>query len=173
MTSALLVIDMLNDFIKPNGALSVGESGQEIVPFIKDKIETMHKQGGPVIYVCDSHRSDDSEFKMFPPHCLAGTEGARVIDELAPAEGDIVIPKRRYSGFFGTDLDLYLREFDVSKIELTGVCTNICVLYTAADACMRNYEVMVYKKGTASFDLQAHEFALKQMENVLGVEVKI
>ena len=108
---------------------------------------------------------------MFKLHCVKDTKGAEVVDELAPKEGDYIIPKRRYSAFFGTDLDAYLREMDISKLTLVGVCTNICVLYTTADARMLNYDVEVIKDAVSSFDKDAHEFALKEMVNTLGAKV--
>lgn len=172
MKEALIVIDMLNDFIKPEGALSVGEIGGKIVPFIKSEIEKMRQENKPVIFICDNHKENDPEFAMFPPHCVENTLGAKIIDELQPTKKDFIIPKRRYSGFFGTDLDLVLRENDINTVNLVGVCTNICVLYTAADARMRHYDVNVLKNGVASFDSVAHQFALQQMETVLGANIK-
>ncbi len=90
---------------------------------------------------------------------------------MAPREGDFQVYKRRYSAFFGTDLDLTLRELGVTELELVGVCTQICVLYTAADARMLNYNITVRKECVASFDEDAHAFALKEMEKTLGVKV--
>lgn len=168
---AFLVIDMLNDFVREDGSLYVGESVKEIIPVIAKEVEEARAKKWPVIYICDQHRPDDMEFKLFPPHCVVGSEGSRVCDELAPVEGDLVIAKRRYSGFYGTDLDLALREREIEDVMLTGVCTNICVLYTAADACMRGYKVSVVKAGVASFDEGAHNFALQEMEKTLGVTI--
>lgn len=169
---ALLVIDMLNDFILPQGSLSVGPAGEEIVPLIARQIEEFRQAGEAVIYICDHHTAEDPEFEMFPPHCVQGTPGAEIVEALAPSEGELVIPKRRYSAFFATQLDLCLREMGIKELFLVGVCTNICVLYTACEARMRTYDVTVLKDAVASFDSGAHEFALVQMENVLGVEVK-
>lgn len=168
---ALLVIDMLVDFINDEGALSVGPAGQKIIPFVKDKIEDFRKKGYPIIFICDNHEKDDKEFDMFPAHCIAGTKGAQIIEELDVKDGDKIIRKRRYSAFFGTDLDLYLREKGVDELFIVGVCTNICVLYTAADARNLAYKVNIYKDGVASFDEKAHEFALKEAENTLGCMV--
>ena len=111
------------------------------------------------------------EFKMFELHCVKGTTGGEIVDILAPKPGDYIIPKRRYSAFFGTDLDAYLRELGISELILVGVCTNICVLYTAADARMLNYDVTVVKDCVSSFDEKAHDFALNEMENTLGVQI--
>lgn len=166
---ALLIIDMLNDFVREDGALYIGNAGRKIIPVIAELAADARSKGWPVFYICDQHRPDDLEFKMFPPHCIIGSEGARVCDELVPEERDLIIPKRRYSGFYGTELDLALRERGIEEIILVGVCTNICVLYTAADARMRNYRAVVVKDGVASFDEAAHRFALNEMERTLGV----
>jgi len=114
----------------------------------------------------------DKEFNLFPPHCLSGTEGANIIEELKPSKNDFIIHKRRYSGFFQTDLDISLREEGIIELELVGVCTNICVLYTAVSARMLDYRVTVLKDAVASFDQGAHDFALRQMKDVLGVEIR-
>lgn len=168
---ALIVIDMLNDFIEEGGALEVGEAGRRIIPVIAEVLKRARAEKWPVIYLCDQHQPTDREFEIFPKHCLAGTRGGEVYQELKPQEGDFVIPKRRYSGFYGTDLDLTLRELGVEELVLVGVCTNICVLYTAADARMRHYKVSVLKDGVASFDQKAHQFALQEMGKTLGVNL--
>ncbi|NLU10106.1 MAG: cysteine hydrolase [Tepidanaerobacter acetatoxydans] len=165
---ALLVIDMLKDFIDEGGALSVGPQGKAIIGFIKEKINNFREHDYPVIFICDNHEKNDKEFEMFAPHCIAGTYGAKIIEDLDVKDDDKIIAKRRYSAFFGTDLDLYLRENKVDEIFLAGVCTNICVLYTAADARNLAYKVNIYKDGVASFDEEAHNFALKEAKNTLG-----
>lgn len=168
---ALLVIDMLNDFIDEDGALSVGPQGKAIVNLIKEKINEFRKNGDPIIFICDNHEKNDKEFEMFAPHCIAGTPGAKIISDLEVKDDDKIITKRRYSAFFGTDLDLYLRENNIEEIFLTGVCTNICVLYTAADARNLAYKVNIYKDAVASFDNEAHDFALKEAKNTLGCNI--
>ncbi|NLA25782.1 MAG: cysteine hydrolase, partial [Firmicutes bacterium] len=100
---------------------------------------------------------------------LEGDPGSDVVDELAPEPGERLIFKRRYSAFFGTELDLTLREYGATGLELAGVVTNICVLYTAADARMRNYQVFVNSAAVAGIEEGAHRFALREMEKTLGV----
>mgnify|MGYP000999254616 CR=1 FL=1 len=168
---ALIIIDMLNDFVQEGGSLYVGEAGRQVIPIITTVLKRARAEKWPVIYLCDQHTSADSEFEMFPIHCLAGTKGGEICTELAPQNGDIIIPKRRYSGFYGTDLDLTLRELGINELVLTGVCTNICVLYTTADARMRHYKVKILKDAVASFDVKAHEFVLQEMEKTLGAEL--
>ncbi|MCL6580181.1 MAG: cysteine hydrolase [Firmicutes bacterium] len=168
---ALVVIDMLNDFVAEGGALFCGPASRAIIPFVAERVARARVEGIPVVYVMDRHLPDDSEFEMFPAHCVVGTKGAEVCPELDPKAGDVLVPKRRYSAFFGTDLDLHLRELGVKGLELVGVCTNICIFFTAADARMLGYRVTVPRAGVASFDAAAHEFALGQMEKVLGARV--
>jgi nicotinamidase/pyrazinamidase len=171
MRKALLIIDMLNDFIDTEGALYIGETGRAIVPVVRRLLDQFRAEGAPVIYICDRHRPDDAEFQMFPPHCIEASQGAEVIKELEPTAGEAIIPKRRYSGFFGTDLDTTLRELGGEELVLVGCCTNICVLYTAAEARMRNYKVTVPRDAVASFDQDAHRWALAEMEKTLGARL--
>lgn len=122
MNRALLVIDMLRDFIEKEGALCIGNSDR-IRKNVAERIEQCRSQKDKIIYLVDRHLPNDAEFNMFPPHCLEGRWGGEVIPEIAPREEDFIIPKRRYSAFFGTDLDLTLRELEIKELELVGVCT--------------------------------------------------
>ncbi len=82
--------------------MTTGQAGRDIIGFIQNKTKEFRAQGCPIIYICDNHERDDREFDMFPPpHCIAGTEGSEIIDELEVAPGgDKIIKKRRYSAFF-------------------------------------------------------------------------
>lgn len=171
MHRATVVIDMIADFIREDGALYCGATVSRIVPVIAAEIARARASGEPVVYLTDAHLPNDAEFEMFPPHAIVGTAGADIVPELAPAAGDVVIAKRRFSGFFGTDLDVTLRERGVDTIRLVGDCTNICVLYTAADARNLGYGVEVLVDGVTSFDEEAHAFALREMERTLGVRL--
>ncbi len=171
MHRALVVIDMIHDFAHEGGALYCGPSMQRIIPVIQGELERARSAGEPIVYLTDAHLPDDAEFQMFPPHAIVGTDGAQIIPELAPAEADTVIPKRRYSGFFGTDLDITLREKGVDTLRLVGDCTNICVLYTAADARNLGYAVEVVEDGVTSFDEDAHRNALRELERTLGAKL--
>jgi nicotinamidase-related amidase len=167
---ALLVIDMLNGFLDPKGTLYCGDAARRIVPFARETIERYRAHGDPVIFVADTHEPCDPEFRMWPAHCVRGTWEAEVIPEL-PVGRSPVIRKQRYSAFYGTPLQRRLSALRPRTVEVIGVCTNICVLYTVADLRNRLYNVRVLKRGVASFDPKAHRFALEQMEKVLGAEV--
>lgn len=168
---ALLVIDMLRDFVDECGALSLGAPGREIVPAVSERLELARERGDLVVFLCDRHRPDDAEFEMFPPHCIVDTPGAEIVPELQPDDGEAVVTKRRYSGFYGTELDILLREKSITEVELAGVCTNICVLYTAADARNRGYHVRVAPGAVAGLTKEAHGWALGELEGTLGCEL--
>ena len=162
----LLVIDMLNDFIRDNAPLYVPGSQRIIAPIAK-QIDRARHDRVPILYLCDSHEPDDPELKVWPNHAMKGSPGSEVIAELAPVPTDVIIPKKYYSAFFKTDLEPRLRTLRVGKILLTGVCTEICVLYTAVDAIMRGIRVEVPDGCTAGLTREGHEFALKQIRDVL------
>jgi nicotinamidase/pyrazinamidase len=170
MANALLIIDMLKGFLKEGCPLYCGEKAQKIIPNVKELIESEAKKGSKVFFICDSHAPDDAEFKMFPPHCIKGTEEAEIIPELAGYRGE-VIPKTRYSTFYETALENKLKELNPEKVIVCGVCTDICVLHTVADLRTRYYDVFVPSDCVASFDQEAHKFALKHMEKVLGAHI--
>lgn len=163
---ALLVIDMLKDFVEEGAPLEVPET-RKIVNNIVRKIESARKEGIPVIYLCDNHEMDDPEFKVWPRHAVKGTNGSRVVDELTPQPDDIVIPKTTYSGFFNTDLDKTLKSLGVEELILTGCVTNICILYTGVDAYMRGYYVDCPEDSVAALDEGDHKFAMRQLREVL------
>jgi len=169
--NALLIIDMLNDFIDEKGTLYCGKAARAIIPFIKKRLETFRKRGDLVVYLQDAHDENDIEFERFPKHCIADTWGNEIIHELAPKPDEKVIPKKRLSGFYGTDLENILSAAGVDKVEVVGVCTSICVMDTVAGLADRDYEVTVPAKGVADFDPQFHEFALKRMKQIYGAEI--
>lgn len=169
MPNIVLVTDMIRGFCEPQFPLYV-EGVRDIIPRIQELLRRELAKGSKIIYLCDHHSADDPEFRMFPPHCVAGTAETEVIPELARFPGTIV-HKTRFSGFFGTDLDKRLEEEAPEKIVVCGDCTSICILFTVADARYRGYPVDVYKDCVADFDPEAHGFALRHMEKVLGARV--
>jgi nicotinamidase-related amidase len=167
----LIVVDMLNDFIQEEGALSCGETARKIVPFIEQRLADYRRNGDAVIYLQDAHAPDDKEFDRFPPHCVAGTWGSRIIEPLAPLPGEPVLPKTRYSGFYGTPLETLLAEIQPDEVEVVGVCTSICVMDTVGGLANRDYAVRVPEMGVADFDEQFHAFALKRMQQLYGARL--
>jgi nicotinamidase/pyrazinamidase len=167
---ALVVIDMLDDFIDPQGALYVGAAGRAIIPFIAGKIVETRAGGGVVIFACDAHAVADREFEHFKPHAVKNSWGAGIIPEIPFLAGDYRVDKTRYSALHNTDLeDILIRE-EVRQVELVGVCTSICIMFTAISLLDREFHCRIYRDGVADFDPQAHAFALEHMQK-LGVEV--
>ena len=170
MANAVLVVDMLRGFLEEGYPLYIGEECRRIIPNIQRLLEHELELGSRIFYICDNHDPDDLEFKMFPPHCIAGTAEVDIIPELAEYPGEM-IPKKRYSGFFGTSLEEKLKVLKPEKLIICGVATNICVMHTTADARNRDYEVEIPVNCVASFDDAAHSFALNHIEKVLGAKL--
>jgi nicotinamidase/pyrazinamidase len=170
MANAVLVVDMLRGFMEEGYPLYIGAGARRIIPNIQKLLEMEMAGGSRIFFICDNHDPDDLEFKMFPPHCIEGTAEAEVIPELAGYLGQI-IPKKRYSGFYGTELEEKLKELQPDKLVICGVLTNICVMHTTADARNRDYEVEIPLNCVASPDEAAHRFALEHMEGVLGARL--
>ena len=171
MKQALLIIDMLNDFVRENAPLEVPKA-REIIPSLQRHLAAARKQGLEVVFICDSHAPDDPEFKVWPPHAVQGTAGARVVAELSPREGEGIIGKSTLLGFYDTELENFLVSRQVEELILTGCVTNICVYFIAVEAAVRGFRVRVFADAVASLDDREGEFALLQMENILGVKVE-
>lgn len=167
---ALLIIDMLNDFVLQGAPLEVPET-RKVIPAIKREIEAARREGKSVIYICDAHEPDDREFSKFgwPAHAVKGTAGAQVVDELRPQPGDTIIEKTTYSGFYNTKLNETLKNLGVESLRLTGCVTHICIMFTASDAVLRDYKVTVVNDAVAGLSREDHEAALRIMKNVMGV----
>jgi nicotinamidase/pyrazinamidase len=166
----VLVIDMVNDFVLPGAPLEV-PSARRIIPAIKKRIEDARRRGVTVIYVCDAHAEDDAEFEIWGRHAVEGTEGAEVVAELTPAPGDIVLAKTGYSAFYKTQLENVLKQHDIKKLTLVGILTDICVLFTAADAVMRGFEVEIPRDSIATMSDEENEYALRLMARVLKTRI--
>lgn len=170
MTRAVLVIDMLRGFLEEGHPLYCGPRARKIIPRVQQLVRQEAENGARVYFLCDRHTPDDPEFEVFPPHAVEGTEGADLIPELSEVEGQI-IPKKTFSAFYDTELEAQLGQVKADTLVVCGVCTEICVLHTAADARNRQYEVEVPVDCVASFDDKAHAFALEHMEKVLGTKL--
>lgn len=170
MTEVLLVIDVLNDFLDPAGALFCGPQARAIIPVIRSLVDHFQRQGQPIFYLTDAHRPDDAEFSLFPPHAVAGSWGGRIIPELIPSKAARIIPKARFSSFYGTDLETELGRVQPERVWVSGVCTSICVMDTVGDLRNRAYTPLVVDDAVADFDQQFHQFALIRMERVYGAQ---
>ncbi len=167
---ALLIVDMLNDFVLDGAPLKIPNIEKIIGP-IKKEIGKARIAGYPIIYLCDSHEKDDNEFKIFPPHAIRNTEGSKIIEELKPLGSDIIVRKSAFSGFFNTDLDKILQKLSIKKLIITGNIINISIFYTSVDAVIRGFNVDVVKSAVVGLNRRDHNFALDQMQKILKVNI--
>ena len=175
MKKTLIVVDMLNDFLKPDGGLYCGPTAEAIIPAVKAKVDEYFKNGDHIIFLADAHDEDDLEFNRFPKHCIDGTKGANLIDTLEDTYvfygKSTLISKTRYSGFYGTRLEDILKSTNPDIVEVVGICTSICVMDTVGGLANRDYKINVYKDMVADFDSEMHEMALKRMVALYGVNL--
>ena len=167
-SSAVLVVDMLKDFFTDGGAM-VLDGGDVLYQPHRELLAGARAAGMPVFWLNQDLPPDDSLFETRAVHCLAGSWGAEIVDEIPVEETDIVISKRRYSGFFQTTLDLNLRERSIDTVIVTGVVTNICVRSTVHDAFFLSYKVLVPEDLVMATSTQAQEVTLYDIETHYGV----
>ena len=170
---ALIIIDMLNDFV--NGKLKC-ERALPMIPRMQKLIKSARAAGIPVIYCNDAHLPVDNELKIWGPHAMAGTHEAEVISELKPEKGDYQIPKRTYSSFHETGLDILLRDLydgqGANTIIVAGLHTHICARHTSADAHFRGYDVVLAEDCCESFTEADHKAGLEYIKTMYKAELK-
>jgi nicotinamidase-related amidase len=155
--TALIVVDMQNDFVKEGGSLVVPDA-EGTIPAIRRLLDLARGSGMRVVFTQDTHTEGDPEWEIWPEHVREESWGWRIVDELAPREDELVIPKVRYDAFYGTHLDHYLRLWGVDTLIVCGTVASICVHYTAASAALRWYGVIVPRDATSAltpFDLES------------------
>lgn len=163
MTDALLIVDMVNDFV--TGKLGTLRA-KRIIPNIRTLADAARRADVPVIYVNDAHLPKDFELKIWGPHSMAGTKGAQIIPELAASKGDYVFGKQTYSAFYETPLDTVLRAHGVDSLVIAGLHSNICCRHTSADAFFRGIRPVVPEDGVESLSQEAHEQGLEYIKTI-------
>ena len=160
--TALIVVDMQNDFVDPRGSLCVG-AARATVPAIARLRDFARAHGAAVVYTQDWHRADDREFALWGVHAVAGTWGAEIVPELAPGPDELVVRKLRYDAFYGTSLDHELRQRRIATVIVTGTVSNICVLHTAGSAALRWLEVILPVDAVSALTEFDQEAAFRQI----------
>lgn len=169
---ALLLVDVINDF--------AFEDSEKILRYVEPmarniaELKRRAKEAGvPCIYANDNFGKWQSDFRKLIEHCLRDeAPGKPIVEKLLPAEDDYFVLKPKHSGFFSTTLDTLLRYLDVSRLVITGVAGNICVLFTASDAFMRDFEVWVPSDCIASNEESDNRHALQQMQQILKAHIE-
>ena len=170
--TALLLIDVINDLEFPEG--------NQILPFAHRMADCLAKLTDraraadiPVIYVNDNFGRWRSDFRAQVEHCLNdGVRGEPIVDQLRPQEDDYFVLKPKHSGFFSTTLDTLLEYLGVRTLVITGMATNICVLFTANDAYMRDFRLVVPSDCVAANTEEDNCYALEEMRTVLKADVR-
>ena len=171
---ALVVVDVQNDFL-PGGRLAV-PAGDQVLPALNHCLALARERGLPIFATRDWHPADHCSFAdqggPWPPHCVAGTQGAEFAPGLSLPEETVTVSKAAtpekdaYSGFEGTELGRLLREKGVSRLILGGLATDYCVLSTVRDAVRLGYRVILLRDGVRAVDVQPGdgERALAEMQ---------
>ncbi len=166
MRAAVVVVDMLKDNLGTGAHGAIQREGRAIVPAIRRAAAAVRARGLPVVFANDSFLPGDFLFGgRMPPHALRGTPGAEVVPELGPEPGDHVVPKRRFSAFFKTDLDQTLRTLGVDTVAVTGISTPFCVMATALDAVAHDFRAVVLEDASAAHKPAVHEQCLGLYRN--------
>ena len=163
--TALLIIDMINNFKFDNGAV-LAERATDIAQPIYQLKKKMKKSKMPIIYINDHYDLWQANYEKIAQKCT-NSLSKPIIDLLYPENDDFFLIKPKHSAFYGTALNTLLYSLNVNTLIITGIAGNICVLFTANDAYMREYKLFVPNDCLASNDIQDNEYALKMMKNVL------
>jgi nicotinamidase-related amidase len=168
---ALLIIDMIND-LEFEGGEAVYPYAQSVARHIANLKRRCKQIGIPVIYVNDNFGKWQSDFNKFVVHCLEDhVRGQSIVALLKPDEDDYFVLKPKQSGFFHTTLDLLLQYLKAHTLILTGMAGNICVMFTANDAYMRDFRLIVPADCMASANVDVNTSALQHMHEVLGADI--
>jgi nicotinamidase-related amidase len=169
--SAVIVVDMQNDFVKPGGSLVVPAAAGTVAN-IRALVANARRHEVRVVYTQDTAVENDPEFDIWPEHCRPNTWGWEIVEELAPKPGDTVFRKNRYDGFYGTGLDHYLtRLWKIEHLVIVGTVSNICVLHTAASAGLRWFHVVVPADGISALTPFDQALTLRQVSSLYNGSV--
>lgn len=165
--SALVVIDLANDFVFAGGVIADAggaeyqRRAQAILPALERLIAAAREAGVLVVYATDAHTPGDSELIKWPPHAMKGTGMAEIVDRLRPAPGDLVIEKTTYSPFVSTDIDAMLKSRGIRRLYITGLHTDCCARHTSGDAFQRGYDLVWVTDAMQAFSDEAHRSGLE------------
>ncbi|MFJ7978656.1 isochorismatase family cysteine hydrolase [Peribacillus sp. JNUCC 23] len=167
---ALLIIDMINDFKFQNGDMLLQHTIPIIQPIITLK-GICKAKGYPIIYINDHYNLWQANYDKIIALCK-NEKNTQIIEQIVPEEDDYFLIKPKHSAFYGTALHILLHHLGVKRLIITGIAGNICVLFTANDAYMREYPLWVPENCLASASNDDNQYALTMMKNVLKAQVE-
>ncbi len=165
--SAVLVIDMANDFVHPGGTIADAggpeyqDRAKRIIPRLERLLAAARAAGLTVIYATDAHRPGDAELRKWPPHAMADTPEAEIVSDLAPKPEDVVWEKRSYSPFLDPAFERLLEERGIGRLYITGLHTDCCARHTSGDAFQRGYDLIWVTDALQAFTEEAHRSGLE------------
>jgi nicotinamidase-related amidase len=165
---ALIIVDMLNDFVE--GKLA-NPKAQAIIEPLQRLLGHARQEDWLVAFANDAHMPEDPELRVWGEHAMAGTHEAEVISQLAPREDEIVSPKRVYGAFDFTGLDEQLKERGVDEVVITGQHTHICVRHTSYGALIRGYAITIPRDAVCGFEGVDEDDALAYLEMAYGATI--
>lgn len=167
---ALLIIDMINDFNFTHGEI-LSHKASTILDSILELKGYFYNNNWPIIYINDHYKVWKADLERIIQFC-SNERSQSIIERIAPREEDYFLIKPKHSAFYGTALESLLQELEVSSLVLTGIAGNICVLFTANDAYMREYTLHVPKDCIASNNDEDNDYALIMMKEVLKARIE-
>ena len=170
--TALVVVDMQNDFVHQGGGLLVPDA-ESTIPAIKALFELARTHAMRVVYSQDTHRAGDPAWRIWPEHAREGSWGWEIVEELTPARDDVVLRKVRFDAFYGTPLDHLLRLWGIDTLVICGTIANMSVHYTAASAALRWYEVVIPRDAISALDPFDLESSLRQTAFLFAGQITI
>jgi nicotinamidase/pyrazinamidase len=160
-TPALLIIDMVKDSFDESHPLPITPFARAVIQPLNKLIDLFRSQKWPIVFSTDAFHEGDFIFKgRMRPHSLAGTEGAEVVDALDVQPDDLWLPKPRFSAFFNTGLEKWLRQKEVSLCAVGGIATHFCVLTTVLDAICHDFKAVLLEDCSASSSKEVHQQTL-------------
>jgi nicotinamidase-related amidase len=175
--TALLIIDMQNDFCLPGAPFEV-KGALSVVPQIKKALDAGRSCGLPIVHIIRHYRTDGMDVEITRLQAfiekggalIEGTKGAEIINELKPIKGEYIVTKQRWSAFFQTELDILLRRLHVNHIVVAGIQTPNCIRGTVWDANSLDYKVTVLTDGTGAMSQEVHQANLFDIQNI-GIQL--
>jgi nicotinamidase-related amidase len=177
-SSAVLVIDMANDFVYPGGTIADAggpeyqQRAQAIIPRLARLLDAARVAGIEVIYATDAHTPTDKELRKWPPHSMVGTHEAEIVSELAPEPGDVVWGKQTYSPFLNPGFEQMLEAHGITKLYITGLHTDCCARHTSGDAFQRGLDLVWVTDALQAFTDEAHKAGLGYFETWYATDPK-
>ena len=166
--TALIVVDMQNDFVSEDGSLHVPDAFKTLKPIIQ-LLDAADVSGMQVFFTKDTHYKGDPEFDIWPEHCVKDTWGWDIYPQLgSDCKEYIILEKMRYDAFYDTSIDHILRTKEIKNLIIVGTVANICVHYTAASAALRWYNVIVPRDCVSALDQEDVDATFRQITNLFN-----